>query len=71
MAALWDGFFSMGGHALYLWAAIIGVLVFVVLELTLLLLRRRSIIEHLGRPSHAGWKQDEIMKHTTDADGQQ
>lgn len=70
MAALWHSFFSMGGHALYLWAAIVGVLVFVVLELTLLLLRHRSIVEHLGGSSHAGWKQDKIREHTTDADRQ-
>ena len=52
MTALWSSFSSMDGRALYVWAAALGVLVFIVVELVLLEIRRRSIMQHLGQSGH-------------------
>lgn len=38
----------LDGFALYDWAAIAGAVVFIVAEVLLLVLRRRSIMAHLG-----------------------
>jgi heme exporter protein D len=47
----WDGwleFFEMGGYALYVWGSYAVALALGVIEFALLLLRKRSILGHLG-----------------------
>lgn len=68
MTALWD-IFTLDGQALYWWAAVFGVLVFIVAELVLLEVRRRSIRGHLGSSGQEGLKQGEPGTHTTAATG--
>lgn len=68
MAALWRSFSSLDGPALYVWAAVLGVLVFIVVELVLIELRRRSIMQHLGQSRHENLGHDEIKTQTTAAD---
>lgn len=46
--ASWSDFFAMGGYALYVWGSYVVTLVLIVLELVLLALRRRAILQHLG-----------------------
>lgn len=57
----------MDGRALYVWAAVLGVLIFIVVELVLLELRRRSIMQHLGQSGHENLDHDEIGTQTTAA----
>lgn len=45
----WSDFFAMGGYALYVWGAYALTIVVMVLEVVLLVLRRRSLIERLRR----------------------
>ena len=45
----WSEFFSMGGYALYIWAAYAVALAVIVIEVVLLVLRRRNILRFLGR----------------------
>lgn len=45
----WAEFFSMGGYALYIWAAYAVALAVIVIEVVLLMLRRRNILRFLGR----------------------
>lgn len=42
-------FLHMGGYGLYVWGSVIVTFGFMVVELVILSLRRRAIIEHLGR----------------------
>jgi len=42
-------FFAMGGYALYVWGAYGVTTLFLVLEIVLLVLRKRTIIQRLGR----------------------
>lgn len=52
----WDGwldFLAMGGYAVYVWGAYGVALALVLTELTLLLLRKRAILGHLGWNSGA------------------
>lgn len=44
----WVDFLAMGGYALYVWGSYAVVLALVLIELALLLLRKRSILGHLG-----------------------
>ena len=67
MTTLWQDLFSGNGYALYVWAAVVGVLVFVLVELLLLQLRQRSILDHLGRYRHPGTAIDDIKTQKTDA----
>jgi len=47
--ASWGDFFAMGGYALYVWGSyVVGLGVFVI-EIALLVQRRRSIDLHAGR----------------------
>ena len=49
---VWDSFsefLHMGGYGLYVWGSVIVTFGFMVVELVILSLRRRAIIEHLGR----------------------
>ena len=45
----WSEFFAMGGYALYIWAAYAVALAVIVIEVVLLVLRRRNILRFLGR----------------------
>lgn len=45
----WHEFWAMGGHGLYVWGAYAVALAVVVTEVAVLLIRRRSILDHLGR----------------------
>ena len=44
----WSDFFAMGGYALYVWGSYAVTFILVALELVLLVLRRRAILQHLG-----------------------
>lgn len=46
--ASWSDFFAMGGYALYVWGSYAVTFILVALELVLLVLRRRAILQHLG-----------------------
>jgi heme exporter protein D len=49
---VWDSFadfLHMGGYGLYVWGSVIVTFGFMVVELVILSLRRRAILEHLGR----------------------
>ncbi|MBI3937485.1 MAG: heme exporter protein CcmD [Betaproteobacteria bacterium] len=45
----WGDFFAMGGYALYVWGSYAVTLGLMVAEVVLLVLRKRNILEHLGR----------------------
>jgi heme exporter protein D len=45
----WADFLHMGGYGLYVWGSVIVTFGFMLVELVILSLRRRAIIEHLGR----------------------
>jgi heme exporter protein CcmD len=53
----WLEFLQMGGYALHVWGSYLVLPALVLIELVLLLLRKREIFGHLG------WKRDEA-KHT-------
>ena len=42
-------FFAMGGYAFYVWGSYGVTVLFLVLEIVLLVLRKRTIIQRLGR----------------------
>jgi len=44
----WSAFWAMGGYGLYVWAAYLLALMVVVAEIVVLVLSRRSILDHLG-----------------------
>lgn len=44
----WQDFLNMGGYALYVWGSYAVTFILIVLELVLLALRRRAILQHLG-----------------------
>jgi heme exporter protein D len=45
----WAEFFAMGGYAVYIWGAYLVALAVIVIEVVLLVLRRRNILRFLGR----------------------
>lgn len=45
----WSTFFYMDGYGVYLWSACLAIGAALTIELLLLRLRRRSILDHLGR----------------------
>jgi heme exporter protein D len=45
----WNEFWAMGGYALYVWGSYAVTFGLIAVEVVLLILRRRSILEHLGR----------------------
>jgi heme exporter protein D len=49
--ASWSDFFAMGGYALYVWGSYAVTAGLIVVEIILLVLRRRGILERLGRKS--------------------
>lgn len=46
--ANWADFVAMGGYALYVWGSYAVTFILIALELVLLALRRRAILQHLG-----------------------
>jgi heme exporter protein D len=44
-----DNFFAMGGYAFYVWSSYGVTALFLFLEIVLLLLRKRTITQRLGR----------------------
>jgi heme exporter protein D len=46
--ASWQDFFAMGGYALYVWGSYAVTFILIALELLLLALRRRALLQHLG-----------------------
>jgi heme exporter protein D len=44
-----DNFFAMGGYAFYVWGSYGVTALFLVLEIVLLVLRKRTITQRLGR----------------------
>ncbi len=49
--ASWREFWAMGGHGLYVWGSYAVTLAVIVTEIAVLLLKRKSILDHLGRLS--------------------
>jgi heme exporter protein D len=47
--ASWSDFFAMGGYALYVWGSYGVTLGLLVTEVILLMMRKRTILERLGR----------------------
>jgi heme exporter protein D len=47
--ASWSDFFTMGGYALYVWGSYAVTAGLIVVEIALLVLRRRGILDRLGR----------------------
>ncbi len=45
----WSNFFAMGGYAPYVWGSYLITLALIAAEVSLLVLRRRNILESLGR----------------------
>lgn len=52
----WLEFLQMGGYALYVWGSYLVAPALVLIELVLLLLRKREILGHLG------WRRDELKR---------
>ena len=52
----WLEFLQMGGYALHVWGSYLLVPALVLIELVLLLLRKRAILGHLG------WRRDELER---------
>lgn len=50
----WLEFLQMGGYALHVWGSYLAVPALMLVELVLLLLRKREILRHLG------WRRDEL-----------
>ncbi len=48
----WSDFFAMGGYALYVWGSYAVTLALIAVEVSLLALRRRNILGHLGQAAH-------------------
>ena len=48
----WSDFFAMGGYALYVWGSYAVTLALIAVEISLLVLRRRNILGHLGQAAH-------------------
>lgn len=46
--ASWSEFFAMGGYAFYIWGSYAVTLGLIVVEIILLVLRRRGILARLG-----------------------
>ena len=47
--ASWNDFFAMGGYARYVWGSFGVTLVLMIMEMVLLILRKRSLLGHLRR----------------------
>lgn len=45
----WSDFWSMGGYGLYVWGSYAVTALFMATEIVLLVLRKGSILQHLGR----------------------
>jgi heme exporter protein D len=45
----WQNFFAMGGYGLYVWGSYAVTLVVLVAEIVELFMRRRGVIERLGK----------------------
>jgi heme exporter protein D len=48
----WSDFWAMGGHGVYVWGAYLVAVAVIATEIALLMLRRRTILDHLGRVRH-------------------
>jgi heme exporter protein D len=46
-------FLHMGGYGLYVWGSVIVTFGLMIIEVVILALRRRAILEHLGRMGEA------------------
>ncbi len=47
--ASWSDFFAMGGYALYVWGSYGVVFGLLIMEIVLLIFRKRSILQQLAR----------------------
>jgi heme exporter protein D len=47
--ASWNDFFAMGGYAFYVWGSYCVTLILMIIEMVLLMFRRRSLIGQLHR----------------------
>ena len=48
----WSAFWAMGGHGLYVWGAYFVAVAVIATEIAMLVLRRRTILDHLGSLGH-------------------
>ncbi|MBI5912550.1 MAG: heme exporter protein CcmD [Betaproteobacteria bacterium] len=55
----WQNFFAMGGYGLYVWGSYAVTLVVLVAEIVELVMRRRGVIERLGKFYAARRRNDE------------
>ena len=58
----WQAFWEMGGHGLYVWGAYAVTLAVIVTEVAILLVKRKSILEHLGRLTRLHRRQDAAQR---------
>ncbi len=49
----WGDFFAMGGYGLYVWGSYSVTALFMVVEVILLLSRKRTLLQRLGRMNRA------------------
>ncbi len=54
----WSGFWAMGGLGVYVWGVYLIAFAVIAAEVALLILRRHSILDHLGRIRHAHRQSD-------------
>lgn len=59
----WSEFWSMGGDGLYVWSAYVVAAAVIATEIVVLVVSRRSILEHLGR--YARLKRRQPKDHNT------
>jgi len=59
----WHEFWAMGGHGLYVWGAYAVTLAVIVTEIAVLLLKRKSILDHLGRLSRLHRRKAESQRN--------
>ncbi len=55
----WQNFFAMGGYGLYVWGSYAVTLVVLAAEIVELVMRRRGVIERLGKFYAARRRNDE------------
>ncbi len=52
--ASWNDFVAMGGYGLYVWGSYAVTLGLIVMEVILLVLRKRGVLDHLRRDARRG-----------------
>lgn len=63
----WSAFWAMGGDGLYVWSAYLVAIVVIATEVAVLVVSRRSILEHLGRFARINRKPGSSSTNEADA----